>query len=422
MTKAFIYTSSCERRKLDAKRIRTYLIKNGYTIINRPDNADIIIFIGCAVLDKPTDISLKKIKEFQKYNAELIVAGCLPAIESDALSKIFNGKILITEDLNKYPEKLDQIFYKNKIPFRDIGDENTFFRNININNIYDSISYYIGKIDVFNKINYKIKMYILKQIFGEIYVLYRFLIKQDFSYQIRVSWGCPEKCSYCSINKAIGSLQSKTIDQCIKEFKKGLTLGYKNIVLTGDNVGAYGIDIDKSFTGLLDKITDIPGNYNIMILNFHPRWVIRYIDNLEKILIKNKITCIDIPIQSGNERILKLMNRYSDIEKIKDTCIRIKKITKQKLILGTDIIIGFPTETEKEFNDTLNFIKEVDFHIGTAIKYSCKIGTKAENIKEKVNEKEINKRFNFAKKYLKKLNYKVMYLPGLHYFVFYKKK
>ena len=420
MKKAFIHINGCERRELDATRIQNYLIKNKYIIVNSPSKADVIIFIGCAVLDKPTDISFKKIKEFQKYKAELIVAGCIPAIEPNALADRFSGKTLTTEYLNKKPEKIDQLFPENKVPFKEIKDANILFKNMNINSLFDLITYCLGKSKKIDNFYFKLKSYIFTQIFGENYVLYRFLFKEKYSFQVRVSWGCPSRCSYCSINKAVGPLESKPIDQCVKELKRGISQGYENIILTGDNVGAYGLDIGKTLPELLYKTSFAAGNYKMMILNFHPRWLVKYIKDLEKILIDNKINCIDIPIQSGSTRILKLMNRFSDIEEIKNACKKLKEVAP-KLILGTDIIIGFPSETEEEFKKTLDFIRESDFQIGTAIKYSCKIGTKAEKIEGKISTKKIDKRFNYAKKFFKKQGYNIMYLPRMHYFVFFKK-
>ncbi|UCD13308.1 MAG: hypothetical protein JSW60_07050, partial [Thermoplasmatales archaeon] len=124
MKKIFIYHRSCTLRSLDASRVSSYFSKNNYKIVNKPKDADIIFFIGCAALDNVTDQSLQIIKELQKYDAELIVAGCLPTIESEKLANIFTGRTINAKDLDKDPDKMDELFPENMIKFRDIDDAN----------------------------------------------------------------------------------------------------------------------------------------------------------------------------------------------------------------------------------------------------------------------------------------------------------
>lgn len=415
MVKIFVYVSACERRELDAMRIRAYLLNNGHILVSHPKKADIIFFVACAVLDRPTKISFDKIKEFQKYDAKLIVAGCLPAIEPKKLANIFDGNTITSEDLNIHPEKIDQLFPGISVPFSTISDANTLFQNTD-NSTWSGIIQTIINSPPVHSPFYHIRFYILKHLFGEHVILYRLLLKES-SFQIRTSWGCHGNCSYCAINKAIGNVQSKPIEQCVIELKKGLAQGYYHFILTADNIGAYGLDIGTTLPTLLDALTSIEGQYDIMILNVHPRWIVKYCDALEKILSRNKIVGLDIPFQSGSIRILKSMNRYSDIQKIREACMRLKKASPQ-LVLGTDCIIGFPSETFEDLTKTLDFIKEVGFYVGTAIKYSCKRGTPAETIRPIISPQEISRRFNYAKKNLKKEGYSIIHTPNLHYFVF----
>ncbi len=415
MKKFFIYVSACERRELDAMKIKTYLLSNGYVPVFHPKNADIIVFVACAVLDRPTEISLKKVKEFLNYDAKLIVAGCLPAIEPIKLSGLFKGKTITSEELVRHPEKMDRLIPDITIPFSKIQDANILFQN-NDRSTLSGAGRFIINNSVVHPLLYDLRFYILKHLFGEHVILYRLLLKNS-SFQIRTSWGCHGTCSYCAIHKAVGNLQSKSIDQCVTEFKKGLAAGYCHFILTADNIGAYGIDIGTTLPALLDALTSIEGKYDIMILNAHPRWAVKYCDDLERILSRNKITGLDIPFQSGSKRILKLMNRYSDIQQIKKVCVRLKQASP-RLILGTDCIIGFPSETVEDLMMTLDFIKEVGFHVGTAIKYSCKSGTPAESIQPVVSQKESSKRFIYAKKNLKQSDFSIIHTPNLHYFVF----
>jgi len=119
---------------------------------------------------------------------------------------------------------------------------------------------------------------------------------------------------------------------------------------------------------------------------------------------------IHLPIQSGNRRILKMMNRYSDIEKIMSACLKIKKLHPD-ISLSADIIVGFPTETIEEFKQTLSFIYKINFNFGLIYRFSCNPGTDAEKINPKISQKVMQNRLKYAKKYLRSKGYIVLYKP-----------
>ena len=345
-----VYKYACGKRSLDANRVSKYLSKNNYKIINKPKDANIIIFFSCATSKYDADKSINIIKKLQKYDGELIVAGCLPGIEPKRLKNIFNGKTIVTKNL----DQIDQLFPENKIKFNNIDDANILYPNINENDFYGVLNKIINNSSFYKKLFFNFRESILKYIFNE----------QSFSYSelttkkpfiVRISQGCVSNCSYCAIKKAVGPIVSKPIDQCINEFKKGLNEGYQEFSLTGDDVGAYGLDIKKTFPELLDKITNLKGNYQIIIRCFHPRWVVKYINELEMIFKRNKVNLIGIPIQSASSRLLKLMNRYSNKEKMYESIKRIKK-SAPDLTIYTHYIIGFPSETFDEFKETLRLL------------------------------------------------------------------
>ncbi len=409
MEKIYIFAyNTCKRRELDGEKIQNYLLVNKYKIVNDPKDADIILIITCAFIDDKTKITLEKIKEFQEnYEAELIVAGCLPVIDRHKLDKIFNGRIITTQDLVDDPDKIDKFFPNSEIKFREVLDSNATNVDEDIADFTEDglpnfLLKLIEKSDYFRNAYSKLRIAISKKIFAPHSLLYSSSTPESFF--IRISWGCNHNCSYCAIRQAIGPHKSKTIEECLDEFKKGLKEGYKNFFITADDTGAYGLDIGSNFPELLDKLTNLPGNYNLAIMDFNPRWIVKYIDQIEKIVNLHKISRFTIHIQSGNPRILKLMNRYSDTKKMKDAFRRLKK-AHPNLVLLTNFIIGFPTETEEEFNDTLDFIREIDFDSGLIYPFSCKSGIIAEELEPKISEKEKLKRLEYSKEYLKKAGY-----------------
>jgi len=403
MTKIFIYVIACNLRQLDAQKINRYLSLNNHQIVDNPKKADIILFVTCAFADEAVEISLNKVKEFQKYDAELIVVGCTPEIEKEKLAKIFDGKTISTKTL----DEIDKLFPENRIKFNEMDDGNIPWKNVGKLSFWEAITKALGKTNWIIRLYLLFRNFILKNILDKNSQIYNILMKNYF--QIRISRGCLSNCSYCAIKKAVGPLHSKSIDECIREFKKGLEKGYKDFLITADDSGAYGLDKGSTFSELLQKTIEIPGDYTISIKSINPKWVVKYIDDLEKIFKTNKIVDLGTPIQSGSSRILKLMNRYSDINKIKDAFNRLKKANPE-LTLDTHYILGFPTETEEEFKQSLELIREIDFDSGLILQFSCKTGTEAETMEPKVSKKEISKRMNYAKKFMKKLGYKIFYI------------
>lgn len=389
-----------------------YFRKNGYEIVENPSAADITIFVTCAYRNDITENALDKIKVFQKYNSELIVAGCLPEIEKEKLSDIFNGKIISTKNLNE----IDSFFPNNKTKFNSINDADAILKEQNIRNQGETK---IKNIPFFNNFYSYFKEYVIKNLLNKHLLIYLYPMKKSF-YHIRISWGCLGSCSYCDIKKAIGPFKSKSLEECINDFKKGLDNGYKEFVITADDAGAYGVDIGSSFLELLDRFTSLEGEYEISVQDLDPKWVVKYIDGLEKIFQKGRITSVNIALQSGSSRILKLMNRYDDIEKIKDALKRLKK-NSPNLSLDTHFILGFPSETHDDFLQTLNFITDINFDMGFIYFFSCKKRTKAEKIEPKLQPEVIIERFNFAKKFLNKKGNKVICLSRNSFYTFYKK-
>ncbi len=406
MTKKFFLSTNwtCIRRKLDARKIADYLSKNNHKIVNDPRKADIIILVTCAFSNQRTEQAIAQIRNLKKYDAELIVAGCLPAIDPERMKAVFNGRTFVTKEI----EKIDELFPENKIKFNDLEDANDPWENVDETRLYDSLKKILGKSEFIRNFYSSLETYIRKNLFSDTAVFTWYGNSSENPFFIRPSRGCLGNCSYCAIYKAIGKMKSKPFDTCVSEFKEGLSQGYKNFILDADDIGCYGMDIGSSFSQLLDEITSVPGDYQIDIHYIHPHWVIKHIEGLEKVLRTGKIRRILSSIQSGNPRILKLMHRFPDTEKLKEAYLRLKKAYPD-LLLETECICGFPTETMEEFKDTLNFILEVRFGWGAFFPFSCKIGTHCESLEPKIPEDEILRRIKFAKNFLKNHNYDARY-------------
>jgi threonylcarbamoyladenosine tRNA methylthiotransferase CDKAL1 len=392
----------CDRRKLDAQRTATYFIQNGHKIVTNPKKADIIVVFTCGVTNEVADISLDYVKKFMEYDGELIVAGCLPETDKKVVDEIFPGKKFSAKEM----EKIDSFFPNNEIKFSQINDTNIPWINIDETRLSDVVTKIIIRTKIGKKMYIYFLNYVLKRILGKNYLIasqFLSILYSDYCV-VRISQGCLNNCAYCAAKRAIGTYKSKPLDECVREFKIGLEQGFINFILTGDDTGAYGVDIDSSFPELLDTLTKINGCYDITIHALNPNWVVKYITELEPILRRGKIKMISIPVQSGSDRILNMMHRFSCSKKMQEALVRVKK-AYPGLALDTHAIVGFPSETVDEFKETLELIKEVGFDFGSLIPLSIRPGTEIEKINTTVPKSEIKRRVKIGRDYLSDVGY-----------------
>lgn len=380
--RVLILTNGCPRRLLDSERLKTYFELNNHLIVNNPEDSDVIFCNTCGFNNESANVSLTAIEKLKKYNKRLIVLGCLPKINAKKLKEIFDGEIITNIELSK----IDQLFPKNLIKWKDVPDGNKPYFLIPEKQL--SIK---GKLKKIIKGQPKTSQ---ESNTGDEY--------QNFF--IRIADGCLWNCSYCAIKNAVGTLRSKPIDVCVKEMKKGLNEGYKEFTLEADDSGAFGIDNKVTIVDLLKSIVKVKGDYLIDIRSMNPFWVVKYFKDLKSICDSGKIRQIQVPIQSGSPKILKVMRRPTDMNKLKKI---LKEIKKTGVKLGTDIIIGFPGETKNDLKLTLNFIKDINFDSVYLLPYSRLKNTDAYKMKQ-VPLKEIESRMLYLKKELENNNILVL--------------
>jgi len=379
--RVYIENMGCVKRSLDSGRFANFFTTNGFALTGSPQRADYILLITCAFMKRHEENVMQRIEELRGHKAELIVGGCIKAINGARLNKNFKGHAFSTSD----PEAIDALFPAFKIKFKDIPDINYLYRY----NLVQVIKNYLETVR-FNLSYFKSLKYSLMRI-------------DKRYYYIRICWGCAGPyCTYCSIWRAIGPLKSKPIDQCLDEFNKGFARGFTRFIILADNVGAYGLDSDAVFPALLSAFLKKSGNYTLEIEEIHPRWLMLYADELVNLLNNDKITHITCPLQSGNDRILKLMNRGHTALDLKEVLLKIKK-ANPRLAFTTHIIAGFPTETESEFWETVCLVKDIGFDYVKI--YPCSENTamaSSELSLSKIPDTIINKRIHKAIRFFTK--------------------
>ena len=376
---------ACNRRQLDAERVASFFVHNGFYLVSNPKEADIIFLVTCAVSTKRENSSISRVNHLKKYRGELIVGGCLPAINEKELRSVFTGRNIPTFEL----PQIDNYFQGMKIKFSELGDANQYFPS------YSKIfSPEFAEI-AWNKIRslrmLSPKYIITKEIPRIAGLLTRKNSLETTPYPVRISWGCNQKCSYCGVRAAVSRLHSKPSEICREEFLEGVRKGYKEFEVIADDVGAYGIDIGKNFPDLLNELFEIPGDYRVLIWNLSPMWLVHNQDKFLPILQKQRIYRIHFPVQSGSPNILKAMNRYTDIQKTVESLLFLRKHSPD-LILTTDVIIGFPGETEVDVDETIEFIRKVHFNGANIFMYYSVPNTPAHSLENHVPQKVMEKR------------------------------
>jgi len=342
--KFYIYTLGCKVNTYESNVMKDNLINNGYIEGNETDS-DIYIINTCTVTNTSDNKSLKVVRRVLKNypSSIVIVVGCMTQVNPDILKDLNvsiilgnSGKSKIVEYIEKYKKSNKSIIEVENIMEKD-------FEDMCLNN--------------FNKTRAFVKI-------------------ED---------GCENYCSYCIIPYARGKVRSKKPQIVIEEIKNLIKDGHKEIVLTGIHTGHYGSDLkDYNFSKLLSEIEKIDGLERLRISSIE---ITELDEEFMDVLNSSKVLVdhMHIPIQSGSNEILKLMNRKYDKEYFIEKIEKIRSI-RPDISITTDLIVGFPGETEELFNETIDTINKIRFSKIHVFPFSLRKGTKAEELPNHVND------------------------------------
>ena len=352
--KIAVYTLGCKVNTYESEYVIKEFLKRGYTLTDFSDNsADIYLINTCTVTNTSDQKSRKMIRQARAKNKDAIVVamGCFTQIRNnDNQIMDFVDIVIGNKDKSKIVD-LTEEYIKNKQKIAKIED-------INEADFDDmEISYFNTRT--------------------------RALVK--------IEDGCENFCSYCIIPYVRGKVRSKRPEKVVEEVKKLVNNGYKEIVLTGIHTGHYGADLkDYDFSDLLLELEKIDGLDRIRISSIE---ITELNDKFLSVLRKSKkiVNHIHIPLQAGSNHILKLMNRKYDKKYYLDKINKIREI-RPDMAFTTDVIVGFPKESEDDFNETIEFVKEISFAGGHVFPYSRRNGTPASQMTGQITKEEKHKR------------------------------
>ncbi|ADL07978.1 30S ribosomal protein S12 methylthiotransferase RimO [Thermosediminibacter oceani] len=348
----------CDKNLVDSEYLLGALLENGYVITSDASEADIIIINTCCFINSAKQESIDTILEMAQYKTSgnckmLIATGCLAQRYGDAILKEIPelDAVIGTGDFHKLPGLIEKL---NNSRLKIITENRSF-------------------------INYDIKK--------------RVRTSNYFSY-VKIAEGCSNCCSYCAIPQIRGPYKSRPIESIKEEVELLVSQGVKEINLVAQDTTSYGMDISgkPSLPDLLRALVDIKGEFWIRILYAYPT----HIDDelLELISSSTKIAkYLDIPLQHINDRILRLMNRPINSEQIKKLIEKIRIIVPD-ITIRTTFIVGFPTESDSDFQELIDFVKIYRFDRVGAFKYSREEGTYAATLKPQVPERVKQERYD----------------------------
>lgn len=363
-----IITLGCKVNTYESNSISDTLLANGYEKALDDRQADIVIINTCTVTNTANNKSLKMIRHAIRNNRDaiIIVTGCSAQVYHKQIMEIDGVSIIIgTVGKSQILKYIDE-YKKNKEQIIDVkNNTNILFEEMKLNN--------------FDKTRAFVKI-------------------QD---------GCNNFCSYCIIPFTRGSVRSRNKDEIINEIKTLINYGHHEIVLTGIHTGNYGEEFDNyDFASLLSDLVKIQGLDRLRISSIE---VTELNDRVLSILEKEKVLVshLHIPLQAGTDKILKAMNRKYDTKYFKEKIDKIRTI-RPDISISTDVIVGFPGETEEDFIESMDFINSMKFSKIHVFPYSKREGTKAATFDNQIDEKVKKDRARLLIKLSKKLEIEYM--------------
>ena len=352
---AFVHSYGCQQNVNDGERIKGVLMDIGYGLCDKPEDADLILFNTCAVREHAEQRvfgnvgALKGLKE-KKHDLIIGLCGCMAnqkhVVEKLRKSYPYVDLVFGVDGIDTLPQLIAQKLQKHKRVLMEPAQRPVIVENIPIRR------------------------------------------ESEFRAWLPIMYGCDNFCTYCIVPYVRGREKSRKPGDILAEFRGLVEAGYKEITLLGQNVNSYGKGLEHpiDFADLLNLLCEVPGDYQIRFMTSHPKDASRkLIDTIaaQEHLCKH----IHLPVQSGSDRLLKEMNRHYNVAQYMDL-IRYAKEKIPGVTFSSDIIVGFPGETEEDFAATLDLIREVGYMQLFTFIYSKRAGTPAAKLPDPTTHAE----------------------------------
>lgn len=332
MAKIWVEAYGCSASFADSEMISGIIKNGGHTLAESAVDSDLSLVVTCSVKDATADRMVHRIKTLS--DGPLVVAGCLPKAEKSTVEKIAKkASLLGPNSLNKTLQVVDSALAGAKtVELDDTDISKTGLPKVRLNPA-------VGIVEIAS--------------------------------------GCMSECSFCQTKLAKGDLQSYRIGDIVRQVKTEINDGCREVWLTSTDNGCYGLDIGTDLPGLLDKIVQIRAKFMIRVGMMNPMYMPRIKTRLSRSFESDKIyRFLHVPVQSGSNSVLHEMKRGHTSETFRDVADTFRE-KFDRFTISTDVIVGFPTETREDFEDTVNLLIETKPEVVNLSRYSARPGTKA---------------------------------------------
>ena len=359
--KAYVETYGCQQNEADSEKLRGMLAESGYTIVKEAEGADVVVMNTCAIREHAEqrvfgNLGALTHTKRRHSSQKIFLCGCM-AGQDHVVQRIKKSYphvdgVFSTHHLWQFPQLLHTVLTTGK---------RTYFVEDEAGSIAEGLPQ---------------------------------LRDNTLKAWVSIMYGCNNFCTYCIVPYVRGRERSRKWEDILAECSVLVKSGVKEITLLGQNVNSYGKDLDQGvdFADLLAKIAALPGDFLIRFMTSHPR------DASEKLFdtmaANPKIAKqLHLPFQSGSSRVLKAMNRHYDRETYLEK-VNYAKSVMPELVLTSDVIVGFPGETEEEFEETISLIQQVRYDSLFTFIFSPRPGTPAASMEDPTPKEEKNRRFD----------------------------
>jgi MiaB-like tRNA modifying enzyme len=346
MAKIFVEAYGCSASFADSEMISGLIVNGGHTLVDDHSESDLNVIVTCSVKDATANKMIHRIKSLK--SKPLVVAGCLPKAEKDTVEKFNqNASLLGPNSLGKTLQVIDHTLKGRKLVALEDSD--------------------LSKVGL-----PKVR---LNPVVGI----------------VEIASGCMSECTFCQTKLSKGDLTSYRIGDIVRQVENEIDEGCKEIWLTSTDNGCYGFDIGTDLPSLANAVAEIPHNFMVRIGMMNPMYMPRIKEKLIESYHSDKIyKFLHIPVQSGSDQVLHDMKRGHTSGTYRDIAKKIKE-KFEKFTISTDIIVGFPSETENDFKKTVEILEETRPDVVNLSRYSARPGTEAAEM-EQIDVAEVKRR------------------------------
>ena len=351
--KVYLEVYGCTANKSDASLILGLLKEKHHEIVKKMDDADVLILLTCTVIGTTEQRMLSRLRIFEKTGKKIIVAGCMTSVQFELIRSVVPDAKLLQP---QYSHHIIDLLNDKSVTFKE-ENKTRFSKHFD-----------------------------------------------ELTAPISIAEGCMSSCSYCITSLARGKLKSYPINEIAEDVCSALKQGCKEIQLTAQDTGSYGLDTGQNLGNLLSEVCKIKGEYRIRVGMMNPYTALKNLDSIIQTYADPKIyKFLHLPVQSGDNEILQKMNRKYNVE---DFLQIIKKFRKKypDITISTDVIVGFPTETDEQFKNTVDLLNKIKSDIVNITRYSARPYTKAKTLEGRVKTEIVKERSRILTEFCSKVS------------------